>query len=60
VGLGLSVAQRIVHAHGGRIEVKSEIAKGTTFSVYLPFAPPSGVSATQSEFSDQWKTGTRN
>jgi signal transduction histidine kinase len=45
VGLGLSVAQRIVHAHGGRIEVKSEMTKGTTFSVYLPLPPALQASA---------------
>ena len=36
VGLGLSVAQRIVRAHGGRIQVESQIGKGTQFRVYLP------------------------
>src|SRR6266850_222601 len=35
VGLGLSVAQRIVQAHGGRIEAESRIGIGTTFRVYL-------------------------
>jgi signal transduction histidine kinase len=35
VGLGLSVAQRIVQAHDGRIEAESQIGKGTTFRVYL-------------------------
>jgi signal transduction histidine kinase len=39
VGLGLSVARRIVNAHGGRIVVETEVAKGTTFSVYLPAVP---------------------
>ncbi|HEY2379731.1 MAG TPA: HAMP domain-containing sensor histidine kinase [Terriglobia bacterium] len=39
VGLGLSVAQRIVQAHGGRIQVETEIAKGTKFSVHLPLKP---------------------
>src|SRR5262245_55815656 len=36
VGLGLSVAQRIVRAHGGRIQVEGQVGKGTTFRVFLP------------------------
>lgn len=35
-GLGLSVAQTIVHEHGGDIEVESEVDCGTKFTVYLP------------------------
>ncbi len=36
VGLGLSIAEWIAHAHHGRIEVDSEFQKGSTFTVYLP------------------------
>lgn len=36
-GLGLSITNSIILAHGGRIEVQSEKNKGTEFAVYLPF-----------------------
>jgi two-component system sensor histidine kinase MtrB len=36
VGLGLSVAKRIVEAHGGRIAVESSLGYGAKFQVWLP------------------------
>ncbi|MFL5539258.1 MAG: ATP-binding protein [Longimicrobiaceae bacterium] len=36
LGLGLYIAERIVHAHRGRIEVESSEEHGTTFTVHLP------------------------
>jgi two-component system sensor histidine kinase BaeS len=41
LGLGLSIARELVDAHKGRIDVKSELGKGTTVTVILPAAPGS-------------------
>lgn len=37
-GLGLSICAWIVESHHGRIEVQSDLGKGSTFTVLLPFA----------------------
>jgi two-component system OmpR family sensor kinase len=37
-GLGLAIVQEIVTAHGGRISVRSQVGRGTTFFVQLPIS----------------------
>jgi signal transduction histidine kinase len=36
MGMGLAISQKIVEAHGGRIEARNAAPGGAEFSVYLP------------------------
>src|SRR4030095_8613849 len=52
-GLGLTIAERIVAAHGGRIEIDSEPGRGTRVTLLFPLAAvgawrPCGQAATRS------------
>jgi signal transduction histidine kinase len=48
-GLGLSLAQRIVDLHGGRLRVESQPDEGTRFEIFLPLAGNPAISAVHAE-----------
>ena len=39
-GLGLSICYSIIRNLGGEVTVRSEIGKGTVFTIFLPYSPP--------------------
>ncbi len=47
-GLGLALTRRLVHAHGGRIELQSQLDHGAKFTVYLPAAETPTTGQTRS------------
>jgi two-component system, cell cycle sensor histidine kinase and response regulator CckA len=46
-GLGLSTVMSIIKSHGGFLDLKSEVGKGTTFNVYLPAAEAAAPAAAE-------------
>ncbi len=50
-GLGLSIVDAIVTAHGGTVSARSAVGQGTTFTVHLPAVPPARE-------SDGWNVET--
>ncbi len=57
-GLGLSITHNIIQEHGGTIEVRSELGKGTEFTVSLPVVQASVGSTSQDDESLENTPGT--
>jgi CheY-like chemotaxis protein len=55
-GLGMSVAYGIIKGHGGKIDVKSEEGKGTTFTMRFPVARKTTQQTVSPEPSQEIKT----
>jgi len=52
-GLGLSLCQGVIHAHGGEITCESEPGKGTVFHMVIPTQRRKGAKRDEAHFSDR-------
>ncbi len=55
-GLGLSLVRRIAEAHGGRVELVSSPAHGSTFTICLPAAPDAPATSAAAAAAPQTAT----
>jgi signal transduction histidine kinase len=55
-GLGLAIARKIVHLHGGNMVIASEQGKGTTVQVDLPNHPPAEAAKVSQQLAVEFAT----
>ena len=48
-GLGLSIVETIVAAHGGRLDILSEVGRGSVFTMVIPLTPPTAVASSRGD-----------
>ncbi len=56
-GLGLATSYSIIKNHGGLIDVRSQVGKGTDFFLYLPASKASGEAPRDAELAVKTATG---
>ncbi len=48
-GLGLSIVETIVAAHGGRLDIRSEVGRGSVFTMVIPLRPPVAMASSRGD-----------